>query len=301
MDGFFRLSGLLGILAALAILARSRTALRNTTLTVAWGWGVAAMSAWAALWLADAVCSAIKPGLADRLWYSAAVLMLCAPIAVLGSRRPATRVWLWFVILPMFIVLGLPVVSTWQGGLAPRPLRLEAPAVVSFGLVLVMGAGNYLGTRFTLPAVLFAVALLLLIAPLSAAVPDTFPAASESQTWATICLSASTLLAWRQSKTNGRLSPSTGHPMEACDRLWIDFRDFFGIVWARRIQDRINAVAAKEQWPVRLEMHGIVWIEKDSSVEKVHAAAKRISQTFRWLLRRFVDPAWIDQRLMNRE
>jgi hypothetical protein len=164
-------------------------------------------------------------------------------------------------------------------------------------LVLVMGAGNYLGTRFTVPAMLFTVALLLLVAPLSGMFPDGFPTAGVSRTWATLCLSASTLFAWRTSKANGQPWPASHRSMEECDRLWIDFRDFFGIVWARRIQDRINAVAAKEQWPVRLEMHGIVWIEKELSVEQVHAAAKRFSQTFRWLLRRFVDRAWIDGRL----
>jgi hypothetical protein len=80
------------------------------------------------------------------------------------------------------------------------------------------------------------------------------------------------------------------------DRLWSDFRNLFGIVWAHRLQERINAEAAREQWPVRLTPSGLVW---QSEAESARAQAlPRVEHILRWLLRRFVDDAWIAERLL---
>ena len=103
------------------------------------------------------------------------------------------------------------------------------------------------------------------------------------------------------------------------DRLWFDFFDTFGIVWGRRIQDRVNFIASKENWPSRLELDGFVWSDESEPVipgvgiesanlqnlqqdtqhqdTNVTRIESRVEYTFRWLLRRFVDPAWIDERL----
>ena len=103
------------------------------------------------------------------------------------------------------------------------------------------------------------------------------------------------------------------------DRLWFDFFDLFGIVWGRRIQDRVNDIANLEQLPARLELDGFVWpqastksnlpVARDGEVsltnqpmsiqqERDRAAVEaRIEHILRWLLRRFVDASWIDSRL----
>ena len=93
------------------------------------------------------------------------------------------------------------------------------------------------------------------------------------------------------------------------DRLWFDFFDTFGIVWGRRIQDRFNFVAEKEDWPSRLDLHGLneaTATNRDSRSSNPEHQQRlfgqgetnsRMEHVFRWLLRRFVDPEWIDQRL----
>ncbi len=103
------------------------------------------------------------------------------------------------------------------------------------------------------------------------------------------------------------------------DKLWFDFFDTFGIVWGRRIQDRVNFIATREGWPARLELDGFVWsddlkpavpdgttvsanlqelqINGQQKYSDNREIESRIEYTFRWLLRRFVDPAWIDERL----
>ena len=297
MEGFLRFSGSFGLLITLSLLIRSRAALKGTTLTAAWSWSIAAILFWTGVWIFDVLFSTVQPGLADRLWYVVAVLIVCPPIVVLGSRRPTTRVWPWFVILPLFVVLLLPVVSTWRGGLTPGPLELETPVLIGMGLVLIMGAGNYVGTRFTIPALLYCVAVVLLVVPLSAAVADVFPQARVLREWATLSLSLAALFAGWRRKATVRTPYRDSKRLAQCDRLWLDFRDLFGIVWARRIQDRINAAAVKEQWPARLDAGGVVWTEEGEAVRDVREVEERIAHTFRWLLRRFVDPQWIDNRL----
>jgi hypothetical protein len=101
------------------------------------------------------------------------------------------------------------------------------------------------------------------------------------------------------------------------DQLWLDFFDTFGIVWGRRIQDRVNALAEREKLPLRLELDAFVWKNKPAlpnsspqhSEDSPHPAQSvlpvqsqieaevRLEQILRWLLRRFVNPTWIDKRL----
>ena len=77
-----------------------------------------------------------------------------------------------------------------------------------------------------------------------------------------------------------------------------DFRDLFGVVWARRILDRVNNVACQEGWPVRLHFDGLASADDPSKpVELTPEQSARIESVLRWLLRRFVDPEWIDERM----
>ena len=226
--------------------------------------------------------------MADQLWYAVAIIMLCPGIAVLGARRPGSRVWSWFVVLPMLLVLGWPALMMWGRGFQISPLYLERPAVICYMLVLVMGSGNYWGTRLTGASMLLVFALVLLIANSSDLFPSMFPGPKMGRIGATLCISAAFAIASRQM----RRPLLVASPL---DRLWLEFRDSFGIVWARRIQDRMNQTAQSENWPVRLQMHGFVSTLGDNCENP--EPADRIEHAFRWQLRRFVDPEWIDQRL----
>jgi hypothetical protein len=41
------------------------------------------------------------------------------------------------------------------------------------------------------------------------------------------------------------------------DRIWLDFRDAYGVLWALRVMERFNASAAKHGWPARLAWDGL--------------------------------------------
>lgn len=279
----------IGIVLAWRLLVRLTDAVRNTTLLPAARWASAAAVLWTLTWLADHVFHLLSQSAADHLWYAGTVISLCPAIAVLGSRRPGTRVWTWFILIPMLFALGWPVMTLWIQGSDVRGLQLETPQLVGYLLVLIMGTGNYFGTRYTLPALLFVVGNTLAVLTSAAACPAWLADRWWVRLWATACVTQAILMA-------GRSENPQSASQDRFDRLWLDFFNQFGVVWGRRIQDRVNFIAIKEHWPARLELHGVEWSSPaDSSTEG------RMEQTFRWLLRRFVDPPWIDERLGNRQ
>jgi hypothetical protein len=64
--------------------------------------------------------------------------------------------------------------------------------------------------------------------------------------------------------------------------------------------DRLNEAARDERWPMRLALHGFEPLPPASApperLDPAQAAA-RLEHWMRFLLKRFVDPQWIDQRL----
>jgi hypothetical protein len=192
-------------------------------------------------------------------------------------------------------VLFLPAVTAWNRDLRPAPLHLEAPMLAGYGLVLVMGAGNYLGTRFAVSAFLIAVACLSVVWPMSVFASRSPWPASTMRAAATIGLSVATWLAAWQA---GRRRRRRGHRLE---RVWGDFRDLFGVVWGRRMMDRLNDAAREEGWPVRLHFDGFAPVDPAKPVELSPEQSARVEHALRWLLRRFVDPEWIEERMTNDE
>jgi hypothetical protein len=82
------------------------------------------------------------------------------------------------------------------------------------------------------------------------------------------------------------------------DRLWREFRDQFGLFWALRLQERVNAVAATENWPFVLTWTGLVERATGQPLLAVDPAIEpALRTTIKGLLRRFVSGAWIAARL----
>jgi hypothetical protein len=95
-----------------------------------------------------------------------------------------------------------------------------------------------------------------------------------------------------------REKPANNNPHDTLTRLnivWDDFQQLFGIVWAKRVMDRMNQFSAREKWPITLQLTGFEPSATDSNPEIASATIDRI----RWVMRRFVDPKWLDARLGN--
>jgi len=276
------------------VLARLRAGIRGTALEPAWRWAVFVWMTWL---IVTAVTVESFPGhpWSGILWYFCAILALTPPIAVLGARRPTFRAWTWFVLVPLVLIFAWPLVPSVRDPRGAASFNIEEPVVVGYALVLVMGAGNYLGLRHTLAALLWMAGLLLVVLPLCPATSGWAPAAQAGRLWGTLCLVAA---AWIVDRQAGWRRGAAANAIPRIDRLWCDFRDLFGIVWARRIQERFNDDARQKGLPFRLGIHGLV----DASgmtfgVNSDPGSLAAAEMSLRWLLQKFVDPDWIDRRL----
>lgn len=260
---------------------------RQTTLDTAIIWSVIAMTACTVVWFVDTAFALVKPGAGDLMWYVVSILLLCPPIAVLGAKRPGVRVWNVFILLPLVLVFTWPALADGRSALRNGAFEIETPMVLGYFLVLIMGVGNYLGTRSTLVAlqVLGGAGLLIFRSTTM----------FSAELFQFIHFVAVTMLMLGAAQIAVQSDQPTSKDL-GYDRVWLDFRDWFGIVWSRRVQERVNDTAAKEKWIARLEHHGFVW-DNEASEEQIAETNERINHTMRWLLRRFVDDPWIDERL----
>ena len=268
-----------------------RSGVRGTTLTTTANWGLLVAIAW----VAAAIMTVIWPGRAevrDQFWYWTAVVSVVPPMAVLGAKRPGSEAWNFFVLVPLIFVLGWPALTVWTGR-GPEALRVEAPVLIGFVLVLVMGCGNYVASRLAFPALLYALGVVFVLAPCSTASAaigisgESFRLLGALAMW-----SSTTLGGWLLSR------PST--VARGPDRVWNDFRELFGIVWMKRAMDRINEeFADREQWPARLGTEGLEWLTPPTAEQRQQVEA-RWTYALHWLLRRFVDEDWIKERSVER-
>jgi hypothetical protein len=280
-------AGPLAIAAAgLAALSRGSRTVAGTTLRAPWWWAAGSLAAVAACEMAIAVLHLGQTASAAQLRLAASTTTFLPLVALLGAKRPQDRAW-QFIVLAFWLMLALPAAQAWL--LSPDHPPVMHGLWSCFVLLLaVIGVTNYLLTRFWPAAVMAAagqIALHWRYLPLTNGTqPDGL------SLWG-LGLLASALVA---TAVIGRRSRSRDDPL---DRLWIDFRNQYGVVWGLRVAERINASATTQNWNVSLGWQGFSTqfggsIEVDSS-----AARAELEAALRTVLRRFVSAHWIDKRL----
>jgi hypothetical protein len=276
-------SGALALVGMTALVWR-KPALRGTTLLAPWYWSAASLAAIGAteIALALAVTSPPQPWIVP-LRFAAAMSSFCPTMALLGAKRPQDRAW-QFIVFSLWAILSLPSIE-WLlfGG-----VQEMHPARFWF-LAILTGAGalNGTATRFWLSSWLVCVGQLALVAPYFSATESWLSAARGPQ----LGLLAM-VLAWGLQAAG---LPRGSAARSGLDRVWLDFRDQFGVVWGLRVAERINSAAAMVGWPVTLGWHG--FRASDGSPAIGFEMPAPIEESFRALLRRFVSPKWIDERL----
>lgn len=282
------------LLVPLSVVLSGFCRLRGTTLVTAACWAGLGLLAACGAALLERNMGHNRPALSDFAWYASAVVLLCPGIAVLGARRPGAAAWSWFVLLPLVLVLLWPAVASTSLQNSSSPLELETPAIVAFGVVLVMAGGNYFGTRYTGPVLLYVLAVGLLAGCRSPVTSEFLPPSAWCHLISSALLSLAAGWAWLRTRA---LAETDGDSKEGnLDRLWQDFVDAFGIVWARRVLERVNQSAAHEKWCGRLHLDGFEW-DAGVSADGRERTVRRLEHTLRWLLKRFADAPWIDRRI----
>ncbi|MEZ6057444.1 MAG: hypothetical protein R3C01_12150 [Planctomycetaceae bacterium] len=286
------------ILFLLSFVALFRTGrqLAETTLISAYWWSVVAMAIWGGVYLLDVQLTRLEHPIAETCWYVTVLFALTPLVAVLGARRPGVGAWNWFVVVPLLAVFGLFAVTNWRLEGMSAPIKVPAPLLAGLGVVMAMGLGNYLPTRYFVTVCLMGLAMLLVLLPVS-----TFVELSHSQS-RLIRLAATSLLcgsvlfgAWAS-----RMVRTIECPIS---RLWNDYWDSFGLIWAIRLSERFNAKANEEQWPWRLGALGLEPFppregkdaeEFDRPTPAEEAAMMR---NIRWMIQRFVSDCWVERHL----
>lgn len=263
-------------------LARS---VRRTSLTAAVAWAIWFQVTLTATTIATLAKGRVPPGILDQLWYLTAVSALCPFVAVLGARRGRLLDWSLFVLLPLIGVLEWPALAQltrcWNG----QRLELETPTLLGYSVVLLMAVGNFFPTRFGWASLVWMTGWGWELGQMS----DSF-----RQTHTTHIVPVMMLLVFWE---NFVRAAKRGQNGIGWNRLWFDFRDWFGVAWATRLSARINEIAEREKWPWRLTHEG--WRPASREAPECGPAAddSRVDHTCRWLLKPFVNSEWIDERL----
>jgi hypothetical protein len=269
-------AGLLLIMAAAALAGwQSRwRQLSGTTLRAACYWSLAAL---AALLLATTTSSV-------HLRYVATVATFCPLVSILGAKRPQDRAW-QFIVAALWLVLALPGLQQLlsRGGVN---LDLHAAWQWFLAILILLGLFNGLPTRLWPSSLLTALAQTLMLLN-QLPLPLEPSAANIAQAW-----QAGVLIWWASAALWGFDQPRR-RDLAGWDRVWLDFRDLVGAIWAIRVAERINAAARLCGWKSHLKWGGFVPIDQ-STLEPA------LQRSFRMVLRRFVSPDWIDRRLIER-
>jgi len=263
----------------LVALARLIIRFRGTTYVAPLVWGAASLITLAATETIIAT-SDHAPDWNAGLRFFATMGTFCPMMALLGAKRPQDRGW-QFIALSLWVILSLPSFE-WLlfGGVA------EIHAARCYFLVILMGVGalNGVAIRYWPSSLLYCFGQIALIAPyfaeLGNAMETPWPLVGIMLIAGSWLLLA---LGW----------PQASKATRPLDRLWLDFRDTFGVVWGLRIMERMNASATMYDWPVTLGWTGF---QPRASATMTETPAA-VEESLRSLLRRFVSPEWIEMRL----
>lgn len=279
----------LAVVLGLAALGAARAAVWQTTLRSAWVWALAA-------WIAWGICAGLRSYWGDHApaWLSpcevgAVALSLCPAVSVLGAKRPQHRAWN-FVVASLWGVLVLSSVEFVLLRPGQRLVLGDARGIFLLLLVLV-GAVNYIPTRFGLAAVLLAAGQILALAPHGPL--RGFSLEAYGSVAGLVLAGAAFGVAWGMTRRRRAAGP--------LDRVWQDFRDAYGLFWGLRVMERVNATARQLGWNVELRWSGFVDPQSGQPLGQLSPAQQEaLRQALRGLLRRFVSHAFLAQRLEGR-
>jgi hypothetical protein len=232
-------------------------------------------------------------------------------MALLGAKRPQDSAW-QMIVAALWVVLCLPAVAALVG-LGGGQIGWHPAQAWFLTTLLFVQVANYAGTRFALPVMLATAGQLALIHVfLPFPLAGLFRALTAREL---IVLSLAIFLAamiaamWVAARYRSRTHAESSSGMAGLDRLWLDFRDTFGVVWALRLMQRVNQSAQQQQWPLRLEWGGFVATDVAESGpgeltdNNASAKSRPIPQEkvlvahLNNVLRRFVSSQWIAARL----
>lgn len=279
-------------LTLLLTLTRSQNLFAGLTVRYSWRWSLVAASSL----LLSAVMSGqlfdTSPATSSLLQLISVVLLLTPSVSTLGARNPGVATWQVFVVIPLIIVLLWPGLSDLISSRGQEPLRLGIPAFSGLCLVLMMSMSTCLGTSLTVPSLFFFSAVSLGLCPAMGWMDLTSP----WQSLVPVLLAGGVWLSLRSIRLSLHAVEIAQTRAELVDASWSLFQDLYGLVWAKRIQDRVNQFAVREQWNVLLTHEGFRDANGNSPSDQ---DLEKPRDALRWVLTRFADDQWISDKLFR--
>ena len=277
---------LLGVALAAALVC-SRGKVLGTTLMAGWWWSLCSLAAIITVeLLALAGSGGTQSQGIEHARFFAAVTTFAPTMALLGAKRPQHRAW-QFIVASLLIVLWLPGFEAilYRPG---APLELHTTRRWFMLLLMLVALFNGLPARDWPSSVLYFLAQACLLGPY-------LPLAEYAEMRAMPLVGLTLWAAAAGLRASGL--PRRPNGQAAFDRLWLDFRDTYGMLWGLRVCERWNATAKAGDWNVRLRWAGLA----DASGQPPHrldpkerdAALRQLGS----LLQRFVSRSWIAERL----
>ena len=296
LEARFKMTTIIGLtsftaaMVAIGLAVCIRSLVSAWSVGQAWNWMIAALLAvlshavlaMPALQMSDAVTSAAA--------YFATTMLLTPLVTTLGARRPGIAPWHWFVVLPMVVVLQWPAASQLFGSHWRVPVELNAPATMGVLVVLVMSAGTLLGTNATSFTLVYSFGIVVLLTSVTRFQSAQSPVAACGY----ILILTAIWLALRNVRLCQNQLRNAVTTSERVHAVWRMFSGLYGFAWTRRVQDRINQFAPREQWTVRLTSAGFERLDGSSPT---HDELQKPLESFIWVLTRFADEGWLQQVL----
>lgn len=225
----------------------------------------------------------------EAIQFAAHALVFCPFMSLLGARRPQNKMW-EFIVFSLWLILILPAFETML--LHPGQLPDTQGIRAWFMLILIgVSALNIVLSRFWISGILIGASQFLLVNP---NLPNWTHLNYSHAMEAGLSLAiVSFLIAFIQPK------PDRSRIREE-DRVWLDYRDMFGGMWALRIKERINQSAVMYDWDLRLTWAGFVTADGLELPEELPEGTQQVlHQHFYNLMRKFVARDWINIRLKH--
>jgi hypothetical protein len=284
----------LALAIGLAVLLSRRRSIWQTTLVAAWWWTLAAVAAWSLVEIAGALAWPFADqNLIAALRFAAVGLTFCPVVALIGAKRPQHVAWN-FVVVALWAIVALPAAEAFF--LHGQRIQVGAARGCFLWVLVFLTPINFVPTRYWLPSLLVAAGQILALSPQLHVVGQN-TALSYVRLIAPLPLlglgicGLGLLVAWGLSRRERKIA-------HVYDRLWLDFRDTFGLFWALRVQERLNALAQQHGWDLELTWSGFRPRTGDDPLTAIDPSVEPTLRTsLKGLLRRFVSSDWIAARL----
>lgn len=187
--------------------------------------------------------------------------------------------------LSLWVIVALPAFEMF---VLQRGQELEVSTLRGWFLwiLLALTPISYGPTRYGLASAFIAAGQVLLLA---AHLPLVRERVGMHDTLALLAITCGLLLAaWLSRRTRSQRGYS---------RVWADFRDTFGLFWAARVAERLNAAAQQLEWDRVLRWNGFHERSQPSGDPVPVALPDKVRLAFDGLLRRFVSKDWIARRV----